>query len=388
MAIPLKIQVLREPLREEFLKNWDVLYLSDTEAQFFLSRGFIAPILESNDDAYIVAFYLKDVLVGLLPLFEETTWDRSRRLFRTVVRLAGSLDWADYNGMLVHDAHERDVLSTAAAFLKTQKWGQVRFKHLRMSQERRHLFLGAFEGDIYGHRELKRNINNGETNNLLCPAVQLPQTFDDYLAGLSRNTRQVLRRFLRKVDAGELVIRKGTLDDLPVFEKMWAAQWPKKTSVERRARKYASILAKGFEQDTLNLSVLMAPDGPVLGLIASFDDPVQRSIRFFVSARDVEAKSIPVGKVLHAHAIRQAIEAGYLEYDFLRGDEPYKFSLGAFARPISYSVVRRRSSADAKLLLSPTSARSLAEKIPDLIDAENLERAKAAARQLALIWKQ
>jgi CelD/BcsL family acetyltransferase involved in cellulose biosynthesis len=42
-----------------------------------------------------------------------------------------------------------------------------------------------------------------------------------------------------------------------------------------------------------------------------------------------------------ARLLRQAIEAGKRRFDFLRGDEPYKYEWGATDEPIQRLLVRR-----------------------------------------------
>ena len=47
--------------------------------------------------------------------------------------------------------------------------------------------------------------------------------------------------------------------------------------------------------------------------------------------------------ILHAYSIRHAIAHGFVEYDFLRGNEPYKYSFGCKERKIYSIVLETRS---------------------------------------------
>ncbi len=49
---------------------------------------------------------------------------------------------------------------------------------------------------------------------------------------------------------------------------------------------------------------------------------------------DPAKKEWSPGVVLVALAIQQAIKQGYETFDLLRGQEPYKYKLGAFDRPL------------------------------------------------------
>jgi CelD/BcsL family acetyltransferase involved in cellulose biosynthesis len=70
-----------------------------------------------------------------------------------------------------------------------------------------------------------------------------------------------------------------------------------------------------------------------LGALASFVDPQKASLLFYIGGRDESVDNPPPGLVLHAHSIRHAIANGFRTYDFLRGNEGYKYSLGAQTDP-------------------------------------------------------
>src|SRR5262249_46849081 len=75
-------------------------------------------------------------------------------------------------------------------------------------------------------------------------------------------------------------------------------------------------------------------------------------VYFYQSGRRTDLpQNIRVGIVLHAHAIRTAIEAGYREYDFLAGSSRYKRALTTESRPIvSLRATRGRALEGARLL--------------------------------------
>jgi CelD/BcsL family acetyltransferase involved in cellulose biosynthesis len=53
------------------------------------------------------------------------------------------------------------------------------------------------------------------------------------------------------------------------------------------------------------------------------------TIALYNAAYDPGLAALSVGIVAHAYAIRDAIAEGLDTYDLLRGDEPYKYDLGA-----------------------------------------------------------
>lgn len=385
MSQQIDIKLFRGALPTSFEQGWDALFAADTDAHVFLSRAFVQSILLRDPDTHLICAFHQGQVVGLFPIHMTTVWDHRRRRYRSDIKMAGSLDWADYTGILVCDELEAPVIDALAAHLVARPWARIRFKHLRMCDRRRDRFFAHFRDDAFGHESVSRKINEDRTDNLLCPAIDLPDNFDTYLDGLSKNTRQKLRRFLRKLDAGDMHIRAGTPDDLGTFQTLWAEQWPDKSNVRARAAKYAAILAKGFDQGNLEMSVLTQPEGQVLGLVASFMDPVHKAVNFFVSARRVSVTDTPVGLILHADSIRRAIANGYCRYDFLRGNEPYKLSLGAVSHAISYPVLRRRSGAPDAMLLSPISLPALGKKIEKALKSGDTDKALIATQQLNML---
>ena len=371
-----------------FTEEWDDLYRQDKDATFFLSRKFLTPVLVQNaEDCVVLTAWRGLELVGFLPLNVRTSWDRSRSLYRTTFQMAGSIHWADYCGMLIETSVETEVIDAMAEALLDEPWSRVRFKNLRMSVERQERFFGQLATDTIQLRDETRMINDGETNNLMCPRINLPDDFDVYLAGLSRSTRQKLRRFLRKIDEGEYSVRQGGTDtDFRRFAELWATQWPKKARVDERAAHYADILRLAQGHGALSMPVLEY-DGEIVCMLGSFLCPVTRTVWFFVSCRDLTFSGVPVGLMLHGHAIRQAISDGYLVYDLLRGDEPYKFQLGAEAEPIRYAVLRRRSAAPDDMRLSRFSARHLTEAAEESIASEKTDRLHSIVRQMGQLLR-
>ncbi len=367
----------------EIAAEWDRLFAADPESHFFLSRRFLEPIFAIHPQTGAFVCLKDDMPVGFFPVSVNTQWDNARSCFRTEYRMAGSKHWADYTGILIDPEVEDAVLDAYALHFRQTEWGHIRFKNLRMSERRQKRFFDHFEEEFYAITDREKIINGGTTNNLICPVITLPEDFDTYIGALSKNNRKSMRKFLRRVDDGEYAVRDGTVADLPEFERMWLEQWGTKSNGETLARKYANTVRIGLQQGTVHMPVLSEPDGRILGMICNFHDEVNRDIGCFVSARDGGAGSVPVALILHGHCIRRAIEQGYRTYDFLRGDEQYKFDMGAEPRVIRYPVLRRRSAAPVQALLSPLSARAVLMDIPELSGALKNPRVRAACAQLS-----
>src|SRR5262249_32676675 len=149
------------------------------------------------------------------------------------------------------------------------------------------------------------------------------------------NTRQKINRFLRKLESSSVYQITTTSAatqsrDVKILEQLWGNIWSERkgSDSERLITMYGMIVRCGLEDEIEHVCVLWHGEAPI-GVLASFVDWEKSRLLFFVSGRDENFRDLLVGLVLHAWNIRWAIEHGLRTYDFLRGNEPYKYSLGA-----------------------------------------------------------
>ena len=174
----------------------------------------------------------------------------------------------------------------------------------------------------------------------LCPYVTLPNDWNGYLESLSANTRQKIRRLLKQVDTpGEYRITVATPEtfaaDLKTLLRFWEARWRSRKGdrMDGLVRWNDIMLTRSFQSGMLYLPTFWHGDRPVAAL-ATLMDPRKRTFSFYMTGRDETFDGPPSGVILHAFSIRHAIENGFSEYDFLRGNEPYKYSFGCAERKI------------------------------------------------------
>jgi CelD/BcsL family acetyltransferase involved in cellulose biosynthesis len=166
----------------------------------------------------------------------------------------------------------------------------------------------------------------------VCPYLELPSSFDDYLKQRSRNTRSLIRRRIRQVgEAGCTVERlegDAIVPHLPRFFDLHRARWE---SLGQRG----VFIRTGFQEFVHDL-VAAPPPGvvPVLHVLSEKDEMVAAYLVFHCGPTAVyyqagwdptsEHARLSPGLVLMARAIEAAIEAGCTTFDFLRGGEGYK----------------------------------------------------------------
>jgi len=166
----------------------------------------------------------------------------------------------------------------------------------------------------------------------VCPYLELPASFDDYLKTRSRNTRSLIRRRIRQVgEAGCAVERHegdAILPHLPRFFELHRARW-------ESAGQRGVFVRSGFPEFLHDL-VAGPPPGvvPVLHALSEKDEVSAAFLVFHCGPTAVyyqagwdpasEHSRLSPGLVLMARAIDAAIEAGCTSFDFLRGGEGYK----------------------------------------------------------------
>jgi CelD/BcsL family acetyltransferase involved in cellulose biosynthesis len=151
--------------------------------------------------------------------------------------------------------------------------------------------------------------------------------------GLGKKERHELRRKLRRLETGRRVAfrfaeeseRATVLDRFMALHRRSRGEKAEFMTgdTERFFREVADTLAaRGW----LRLGVLNV-DGDDAAVLYGF--AYEGTLALYNAAYDPNLAGLSVGIACAAYAIRAAIGEGLRSYDFLRGDEPYKYDLGA-----------------------------------------------------------
>jgi CelD/BcsL family acetyltransferase involved in cellulose biosynthesis len=187
------------------------------------------------------------------------------------------------------------------------------------------LFVGATMPTGWGER-LDGDVREREAS----PVLRLDGTsFDDFLAGRSRNFREQVRRRERKLAREhELSFRLTTdperLDaDLDTLIALHDARWGGTTGTFAGPLGdfHRDFARAALERGWLRLWIAELDGKPAAawyGLRYGGDE------WFYQSGRDPELERTSVGFVLLSHTVREAANDGVRTYRLLRGDEGYK----------------------------------------------------------------
>src|SRR5262249_40572230 len=116
-----------------------------------------------------------------------------------------------------------------------------------------------------------------------------------------------------------------------------------------------AVMPRFLHAGELDLSWIVARDQPVA---VAYSLVHAGKVRFYQGGRRPLEKHLRPGIVLHALALRRAIEAGLSEYDFLGGQARYKLDLALATRPlVALRVSRARVRDGARQALESISRR-------------------------------
>ena len=188
----------------------------------------------------------------------------------------------------------------------------------------------ALLANLAGHYELPFE----ESVHEVCPVIMLPDSFDAYLDGLDSKQRRETQRKLRRASAADAELHiVGPEDDLAAevdafLELLQLSTFEKRDwlNQERRAMFHEAAAAA---RDAGSLQLMFREvNGRKAACIFNFD--YRDRVWVYNSGLDPQAfGALSLGVVLTAKAIEHAIETGNKSFDFLRGNETYKYRFGA-----------------------------------------------------------
>jgi CelD/BcsL family acetyltransferase involved in cellulose biosynthesis len=226
-------------------------------------------------------------------------------------------------------------------------WDAIDLRRLRCGDPSAEALAAAF-----GEREM----SDGWTLNLeredVCPVVHLPDGigFEDYLSSLDKKARHEIRRKLRRAEAvGDVALTRAPdpLAELEVFIDLHQRKWGDDGLFPPTPGGAASrvFIRRWFEE--------AGPDGPVQLLFLTVGDRRIAAgilvadgdrLMFYNAGIEPDARELSPGVIFAAESVRFAIDQGMRRFDFLRGNEPYKYEWGAVDEPIQRLLVRRNES--------------------------------------------
>jgi CelD/BcsL family acetyltransferase involved in cellulose biosynthesis len=177
------------------------------------------------------------------------------------------------------------------------------------------------------------------------PSIPLPGDFETYLSGIDKKQRHEIRRKMRRADeAGNvrwtIVNDAAALDaEVEAFLALMAGEPDKAKFLTEAMRAQMRLSCRAaFENGWLQLAFLEV-DGQKAAGYLNFD--YLNRIWVYNSGIDRRFLELSPGWVLLGHLLEWANKNGRAEFDFMRGEEDYKYKFGGVDRFVARARVER-----------------------------------------------
>ena len=318
-------------LRYEYLRNW---WQTLGGGEWKQGKLFVV----SGRDA-------ENTLRGIAPLF--FTENRSGE---PALMLLGSIEISDYLDLIVRPADVSAFVDGLLAYLDTVQgiaWGVLDWYNLLEDSP-----------TLTALRSAAQKMGWEFTLEQLQPAPYIPlpedrpgvkqeqDLWEVYLAGIDKKQRHEIRRKIRRAETNDLPVRWYIVEDEADLDKEVDAflelmvQDPAKASflTETMRRQMHATAQTMFQAGWLQLAFLEVGEQKAAGY---FNFDYKNHIWVYNSGLNFEQAHLSPGWVLLAYLLQWAIQQERTCFDFMRGNEIYKYRFGALNRYVTRAILRR-----------------------------------------------
>ncbi len=319
-------------------QEWNPLLRDSASGTLFLTWEWQSTWWEhlGEGELYLIAVRDGGHLSGIAPLYLTTSDDGLKTL-----SVVGCRDVSDYLDLIAASGQEAKVYGALLDWLESDEapaWDLADLCNIR-SASPTHSLLAEMAADrgYQVHTEVED----------ICPIIPLRATWDDYLNSLSKKQRHEIRRKLRRAEGSGQINWYIVNEEHDLAAEMEAfIELHQKSHVDKD--EFMDAQMKGFfhaaaqvlhEAGWLQLA-FMEVNGEKAATMLNFD--YQDSILVYNSGYNPHKYArLSPGIVLLSYCIQWAIELGRSKFDFLRGDEEYKYRFGAQPTEIYRLVIAK-----------------------------------------------
>ncbi len=273
-----------------------------------------------------------DRLIGIAPLETSRIYGSPLRRLQFV---GGEV--SDYLDIIADADHEEEVTRAIFGWLEThhRHWDVLDLQQIPADS-----CLLRCRPSLNGYAQV--------LGQELCPYMPLPESWDAFLAGVGKKTRWNLNYYERRARKEfDVEIRPLGVQELDhgmeaffdLHQKRWRQRWLPGTFYSDRMKQFHKEAAGLFlENDWLRLHGLRL-DGQLKAVLYCFAH--KDRAYYYLGGFEPELSKYSLGTVLTGYAIKDAISLGMTEFDFLRGNEPYKTRWTQESRMNSRLIARK-----------------------------------------------
>ena len=273
----------------------------------------------------LVSAMENDQLIGIAPLF-ITEYEGQQALM-----LVGSIEISDYLDLIVREGDLSRFLSGLFDSLTSSSpttWSTIDWYNIPDSSPT----LAALKAESE-----KRGWTHHEEIYRPTPRIPLNGSFEEYLSRLDKKQRHEIRRKMRRAAESDLNVRFVIVDknadiesEINAFFHLMTQDHNKANFLTPLMREQMTVTIRtAFEQGYLWLAFLEVAGVKVA---ASLNFDYKNKLWGYNSGVSSEHRELSPGWVLLGHTIQWCCENGRQEFDFMRGDEEYKYRFGGVNR--------------------------------------------------------
>ncbi|MEZ4769953.1 MAG: GNAT family N-acetyltransferase [Caldilineales bacterium] len=291
-----------------------------------------------DGDLYLLAWFDGDRPVGIAPLYLTQDDDGARRF-----ALVGCVDVSDYLDVIAASGWEEAVYGALLDWL-----------HSPAAPAWDVLYLCNLPQDSATHSQLPeiaagRGLSCVVEVEDVCPVIQLPADYDTYLMDvLSKKQRHEVRRKARRIEEATRV-RWYAIDDSSDVQAETDAfiELHRLSTTEKRSFMtpdmqafFREIVRETHEAGWLYLAFIELNGQRAAAMLGFVYDG---RLLVYNSGYDPQSfAELSPGIILTSYIIEDAIDRGLRIFDFLQGDEVYKYRFGASDTLVYAVTIRER----------------------------------------------
>jgi len=275
-------------------------------------------------------------LAGIAPLF----YTKNREGVPALM-LLGSIEISDYLDLIVREDQVGEFVAGLCSFLANlaaPAWQALDWYNIPETSPT----LPALQAyaERVGWRSTQERLQRS-------PYITLPGDWEAYLASIDKKQRHEIRRKMRRAEENALPVRWYIAQDpqaldreIDGFLELMAQDAEKDRFLTQVMRsQLRSLVHAAFENGWLQLAFLEVNGEKAAGYL-NFD--YNGHIWVYNSGLNFNLRELSPGWVLLGHLLKWANENGRKEFDFMRGDEDYKYRFGAVDRYIVRATITRQ----------------------------------------------
>lgn len=283
----------------------------------------------------LVTAYQGGRLAGLAPLFHSSLHPDGPALLNL-----GCIEISDYLDIITRPDDLTKFADSLLPFLAAKdlpEWQAVHFYNLLDDSPTLNALETAAKkiGWVYERKDLQHS-----------PYISLPGDWEQYLAGIDKKQRHEIRRKMRRAEESGVPVEWYVVSDgaaldgeIEAFFELMAFDPEKDAFLTPAMRaQMREVIRCAFESGCLQLAFMKVNGAKAAGYL-SFD--YLNRIWVYNSGINNDYKEYSPGWVLLGNLLKWANEQGREAFDFMRGQEDYKYRFGAVDRFVVQAIVKK-----------------------------------------------